>query len=74
MPLPPVGPPLREPGLPDDLFCDRDEPTEADLLGLCPDLLAGPPDGEDAWLGDLSRATDGIRLLSGVRSFSSQPG
>lgn len=43
MPLPPVGAP--EPGLPDDLWCDRDEPTEADLLGLCPDLLAGPPDG-----------------------------
>ena len=60
MPLPPVG--LPPPGLPDDPFCDLDEPvepvepTEADLLGLCPDPFAGPPDGEDAWLGDLSLA------------------
>jgi hypothetical protein len=57
MPLPPVGvPPPSEPGLPEDSFCDLVEPTEADLLGLCPDPFAGPPDGEDAWLGDLSLA------------------
>ena len=29
-------------------------PTEAELTGCCPDPLAGPPDGEDAWLADLS--------------------
>jgi hypothetical protein len=28
-------------------------PTEAELAGLCPDLLAGPPEGEWAWLADL---------------------
>jgi len=54
MPLPPVGmPPLGWPGLPGELP-ELEEPTEAELLGLCPDSLAGPPDGEDDWLGDLS--------------------
>jgi hypothetical protein len=33
---------------------ELEEPTEAELLGLCPDPFAGPPDGEVAWLGDLS--------------------
>jgi hypothetical protein len=28
-------------------------PTEAELAGLAPDLDAGPPDGEFAWLADL---------------------
>jgi hypothetical protein len=28
-------------------------PTEAELAGLAPDPLAGPPDGEYAWLADL---------------------
>src|SRR5215469_14876576 len=58
MPLPPIGIPPQPggPGLPEDSFCGLEEPTEADLLGLCPDPFAGPPDGEDAWLGDLSLA------------------
>ncbi len=30
------------------------EPTDAELLGMWPDPLAGPPDGPDAWLADLS--------------------
>jgi hypothetical protein len=57
MPLPPVGtpPPWGGPGLPGELP-ELEEPTEAELLGLCPDLLAGPPDGEDDLLGDLSLA------------------
>jgi hypothetical protein len=29
-------------------------PTDAELYGLCPDPYAGPPDGPDAWLADLS--------------------
>ncbi|HUD38609.1 MAG TPA: hypothetical protein VMR14_17040, partial [Streptosporangiaceae bacterium] len=33
---------------------EPEEPTDAELFGLCPDLLAGPPDGSDAWLADLS--------------------
>ena len=54
MSVPPVaGPPFGEPGLPDE-FPDLDEPTDAELLGLWPDPFAGPPDGDDAWLGDLS--------------------
>jgi hypothetical protein len=42
MPLPPVG--LPPPGVPNDPFCGLDEPTEpvepteADLLGLCPEI------------------------------------
>ena len=58
MPLPPIGIPPQPggSGLPEDPFCELEEPTEADLLGLCPDPFAGPPDGEDAWLGDLSLA------------------
>lgn len=66
MPFPPIGlPPPGEPGLPahwpeDDSWPGQlaglDEPTEADLAGLCPDPFAEPPDGEDAWLGDLSLA------------------
>jgi hypothetical protein len=57
MPLPPVGlPPPGDPGFAGEAWDERDEPTEAELFGLCPDLLAGPPDGEDAWLGDLSLA------------------
>jgi hypothetical protein len=66
MPFPPVGlPPPGGPGLPEhwpedepwlDELAELEEPTEADLAGLCPDVLAGPPDGEDAWLGDLSLA------------------
>jgi hypothetical protein len=30
------------------------EPTDAELFGLGPDPYAGPPDGADAWLADLS--------------------
>src|ERR1700691_4132116 len=33
---------------------EAEEATDAELFGLCPDLLAGPPDGSDAWLADLS--------------------
>jgi len=32
----------------------EDEPTEAELAGWCPDPDSGPPDGEDAWLADLT--------------------
>src|SRR5215469_4997868 len=57
MPLPPVGvPPPGQPGLAEDVFWEREEPTEADLFGLCPDPFAGPPDGGDAWLGDMCLA------------------
>jgi hypothetical protein len=47
------------PGRPDDgeLAWDGpepEEPTDAELLGLWPDPFAGPPDGADAWLADLS--------------------
>jgi hypothetical protein len=49
-----------EPELPEDELAEdwieREPPTEAELLGLCPDPFAGPPDGADAWLGDLSAA------------------
>src|SRR5450432_92437 len=31
-----------------------EEPTDAELYGECPDPYAGPPDGPDAWLADLS--------------------
>ncbi len=30
------------------------EPTDAELLGMWPDPLTGPPDGPDSWLADLS--------------------
>ncbi|HET9899110.1 MAG TPA: DUF222 domain-containing protein [Streptosporangiaceae bacterium] len=30
------------------------EPSDAELLGAWPDPFAGPPDGADAWLADLS--------------------
>jgi hypothetical protein len=59
MPFPPVGAPppnqsgLPEDGLPEDWF-EREVPTEAELLGLCPDSFAGPPEGDDEWLGGLS--------------------
>ncbi len=33
---------------------DRQVPTDAELFGLWPDPFAGPPDGENAWLADLS--------------------
>src|SRR5271155_6110946 len=33
---------------------EPEEPTDAELLGLWPDPFAGAPDGEDAWLADLS--------------------
>ncbi len=52
MPFPPPGA-LNEPGLPDE-FPELEEPSEAELLGLWPDPFAGPPDGEDEWLGGLS--------------------
>src|SRR5215472_16276658 len=32
---------------------ERDVPSEEELAGLAPDPLAGPPDGEYAWLADL---------------------
>jgi Domain of unknown function (DUF222) len=32
---------------------DDEVPTEEELAGLAPDPLAGPPDGEYAWLADL---------------------
>jgi hypothetical protein len=39
----------------DPLWDPADEPpTEAELAGCCPDPLAGPPDGDDAWLADLT--------------------
>ena len=57
MEVSPVGLPPPEPGLaelaePPEL----DEPTDAELLGLWPDPFAGPPEGADAWLGDLGLA------------------
>src|SRR5215467_5166344 len=62
MTLPPVGvPPPGDPGSPGpegscwpDGLPEPGEPTDAELLGLWPDPFAGPPDGADAWLGDLS--------------------
>ena len=39
----------------DDWMPPRGEPpTDEELAGLCPDPFAGPPDGPDAWLADLS--------------------
>src|ERR1022692_2196655 len=39
----------------DDWMPPRCEPpTDEELAGLCPDPFAGPPDGPDAWLADLS--------------------
>ena len=40
----------------DPWWCDPDRqaPTDAELFGLWPDPFAGPPDGENAWLADLS--------------------
>ncbi len=35
---------------------EPEEPTDAELLGVWPDPFAGPPDGDDAWLADLSDA------------------
>ena len=77
MPLPPIGvpPPLGGPGLPEEVFAELEEPTEADLAGLCPDLLAGPPDGEDAWLGDLSLAElDALGEPGPIRPVWATPG
>jgi hypothetical protein len=52
----PVEPPPGEPG-DGELAWDGPEPvepTDAELFGLWPDPFAGPPDGQDAWLADLS--------------------
>ncbi len=58
MSLPSAGmpPPLGGLGLPENPSYEMEEPTEVELLGLCPDPFARPPDGDDAWLGDLSLA------------------
>ncbi len=39
-----------------DDWPERPEPTDAELHALWPDELAGPPDGGDTWLADLSAA------------------
>jgi hypothetical protein len=62
MTVPPAPPSSGQPGDPalawddgpDWLGQEPEEPTDAELLGLGPDPLAGPPDGADAWLADLS--------------------
>ncbi|HET9899022.1 MAG TPA: DUF222 domain-containing protein [Streptosporangiaceae bacterium] len=33
---------------------EPEEPSDAELLGIWPDPFAGPPDGADEWLADLS--------------------
>ncbi len=57
---PPTEAPFEAPGLPAIPWDqDRDgpepeEPSDAELLGIWPDPFAGPPDGADEWLADLS--------------------
>jgi hypothetical protein len=41
---------------PDWLGPEPEEPTDAELFGLAPNPFAGPPDGADAWLAELSAA------------------
>ncbi len=49
-----TSPPVGQPPAGARAEYEPDEPTDAELLGIWPDPLAGPPDGPDSWLAGLS--------------------
>ncbi len=57
-------------GWADDLV-DRAAPTDAELLGLWPDPLAGPPDGAADWMAGLSAAE--LEALTGIGACAPDP-